>query len=200
MSPSYSKKNGIRYRFYVSSALLRGRKDAAGSVARIPAAEIEGAVLAALKTHEQAGDASDSIDALERVVVARSRILITMASDELPRPEIVIPWSAQKKDSRPTIEGDGSPKEARNESLIQSIVRAHARMHLLQDGTYGSVEDLADANNIHSKVIRQNLRLAFLSSGVASAILDGNQPARLSLARIPKLLSLKWTDHRSLPS
>src|SRR5260370_5362936 len=26
MSPSYSTKNGIRYRFYVSSALLRGRK------------------------------------------------------------------------------------------------------------------------------------------------------------------------------
>jgi hypothetical protein len=42
MSPSYSTKNGIRYRFYVSSALLRGRKDAAGSVARIAAAEIEG--------------------------------------------------------------------------------------------------------------------------------------------------------------
>src|SRR3954463_13530694 len=28
MSPSYSVKNGIRYRFYVSSALLRGRKEA----------------------------------------------------------------------------------------------------------------------------------------------------------------------------
>jgi hypothetical protein len=26
MSPNYSTKNGIRYRFYVSSALLRGRK------------------------------------------------------------------------------------------------------------------------------------------------------------------------------
>lgn len=40
MSPSYSTKNGIRYRFYVSSALLRGRKADAGSVGRVPAAEI----------------------------------------------------------------------------------------------------------------------------------------------------------------
>lgn len=34
MSPSFSSKNGVRYRFYVSSALLRGRKAAAGSVKR----------------------------------------------------------------------------------------------------------------------------------------------------------------------
>ena len=37
MSPSFSTKNGVRYRFYVSSALLRGRKAAAGSVGRIAA-------------------------------------------------------------------------------------------------------------------------------------------------------------------
>src|SRR3954453_12811236 len=50
MSPSYSTKNGIRYRFYVSSALLRGRRDAAGSVPRIPAAQIEDAVVATVAT------------------------------------------------------------------------------------------------------------------------------------------------------
>ena len=51
MSPSYSTKNGVRYRFYVSSALLRGRKTEAGSVARVAAAEIERVVLAALEQH-----------------------------------------------------------------------------------------------------------------------------------------------------
>jgi hypothetical protein len=44
MSPSFSRKNGVRYRFYVNSALLRGRKDKAGSVRRIAAREIEGVV------------------------------------------------------------------------------------------------------------------------------------------------------------
>jgi site-specific DNA recombinase len=47
MSPSYSTKNGVRYRFYVSSALLRGRKTDVGSVGRLSAAEIESAVLIA---------------------------------------------------------------------------------------------------------------------------------------------------------
>jgi hypothetical protein len=124
--------------------------------------------------------------------------LITIASGDLPRQEIVIPWTVQQKTARPRIEGDGSSKDTHNESLVQSVVRAHAWMHLLQDSAYNSIEELADANNIHPKVVRQNLRLAFLSSEVVSAILDGSQPASLSLAQIPKLLSLKWTDHRSL--
>jgi site-specific DNA recombinase len=34
MSPSFSTKNGVRHRFYVSSALLRGRKTEIGSVGR----------------------------------------------------------------------------------------------------------------------------------------------------------------------
>src|SRR6267378_4993969 len=50
MSPSFSSKNGVRYRFYVSSALLRGRKTETGSVGRVSAADIEGMVRAALKT------------------------------------------------------------------------------------------------------------------------------------------------------
>ena len=41
MSPSYSTKKGVRYRFYVSSALLRGRKAEAGSVGRVSAVAIE---------------------------------------------------------------------------------------------------------------------------------------------------------------
>ena len=49
MSPSFSRKNGVRYRFYVSSALLRGRKDKAGSVRRIAAREIEGVVEEAVR-------------------------------------------------------------------------------------------------------------------------------------------------------
>jgi hypothetical protein len=71
-------------------------------------------------------------------------------------------------------------------------------MHLLQNGSYGSIEELAEANSIHPKVVRQNLRLGYLSPEVTSAILDGSQPAALSLAQIPKLLSLKWTGHQSL--
>ena len=45
MSPSHALKKGVRYRYYVSSAIQQGRKADAGTVARVPAAEIEQAVL-----------------------------------------------------------------------------------------------------------------------------------------------------------
>jgi site-specific DNA recombinase len=96
------------------------------------------------------------------------------------------------------MEDGNAPEVARNESLIQSIVRAHAWVHCLQEGAYESIEQLAEANRLHPKVVRQALRLAFLSPDVTSAILEGGQPCGLSLARIPKLLQLLWTEHRSL--
>ena len=41
MSPSHAAKGGRRWRYYVSQAILQGRKHEAGSVARAPALEIE---------------------------------------------------------------------------------------------------------------------------------------------------------------
>jgi site-specific DNA recombinase len=51
MSPSHSNKLGVRYRYYVSHAILQQRKAEAGSVARVPAAEIEKHVLDGVRKH-----------------------------------------------------------------------------------------------------------------------------------------------------
>ena len=45
MSPSHTNKVGVRYRYYISHAILQQRKADAGSVSRVPAAEIEKLVL-----------------------------------------------------------------------------------------------------------------------------------------------------------
>ena len=205
MSPSYSTKNGVRYRFYVSSALLRGRKTDAGSIGRVSATEIESAVLTALQPHqgrEETNNGQDSFGAVERVVISRNQLTLTIAPSGAAhadgmRAEIKVTWSAKAKDSV-VVESDGATGGTLNESLIQSIVRAHVWMHSLQQKPYESIEDLADANNMHPKVVRQALRLAFLSPEVTSAVLEGRQPAGLSLAQIPKLLPLPWTEHRRL--
>jgi site-specific DNA recombinase len=49
MSPSHAAKGGQRWRYYVSRALLKGRKSDAGSVTRVPAARIEKQVFDAIK-------------------------------------------------------------------------------------------------------------------------------------------------------
>ena len=57
MSPSHTTKGGARYRYYVSQALLQSKVQGAGSIGRVPAAEIEALVLAALRHHLQASGA-----------------------------------------------------------------------------------------------------------------------------------------------
>jgi len=49
LSPSHAVKNGARYRYYVSQAVLQDRDGDAGSIIRIPAREIENLVAAAIR-------------------------------------------------------------------------------------------------------------------------------------------------------
>jgi hypothetical protein len=206
MSPSFSIKNGVRYRFYVSSALLRGRKAEAGSVGRVPATEIESAILTALQPHqgrEEANDWHDPFGVVQRVVIARDRLLLTIASSDATdadgtTAEMRIAWLPKTADPVPSIGGDDVQLGTHNEVLVQSVVRAHAWAKSFRDGTYQSVENLAEASCLHPKVVRQALRLAFLSPEVTSAILEGRHPPALSLAQIPKLLPLAWAEHRQL--
>jgi site-specific DNA recombinase len=48
MTPSFAIKRGVRYRYYVSRATTEGRRGEAGTIARVPAHDVEQAVLDAL--------------------------------------------------------------------------------------------------------------------------------------------------------
>jgi site-specific DNA recombinase len=61
MGASHASKGGRRWRYYVSRAALSGRRQEAGSVVRIPAAEIEDRVARAVGTH-LAGQANATVD------------------------------------------------------------------------------------------------------------------------------------------
>lgn len=53
MAPSHSNKRGLRYRYYVSRALLDGAPDKAGKPSRIPATTIEDLVITALRKERE---------------------------------------------------------------------------------------------------------------------------------------------------
>ena len=87
MSPSHAVKKGVRYRYYVSTALVQGRKAEAGSVARVPAQEIEALVLGALRERLASGLPEDRQEQREhlkqldlRVDVGNQTLEITWAS------------------------------------------------------------------------------------------------------------------------
>ena len=49
MTPSYAVKNGMRYRYYISAALVQGQPDKAAKLNRVPATEIEQLILSAVR-------------------------------------------------------------------------------------------------------------------------------------------------------
>jgi site-specific DNA recombinase len=205
MSPSFSAKNGVRYRFYVSSALLRGRKDAAGSVSRVAAQEIEGIVVASIRERINNADQSMSTEAIferiDRVTLKTKSIAVTTRLSGDDDSQIIkkfeVPWAAKDTTNAIQIEPDQSGQP--DQKLLQSVVRAHAWVSGLSDGTHASIEDLATTVDLHPKVIRQALRLAFLAPELTESILLGEQPSPTSLATIPFALPFRWRDQRRAP-
>ncbi len=71
-----------------------------------------------------------------------------------------------------------------NPELVQAVVRAHVWRKQLTDGAYDSIEALAHAVDLHPKVVRKAIQLAFLAPPVTKAILLGAQPQGLSLGAL----------------
>src|SRR5215211_4776734 len=80
MSPSHTNKGGARYRYYVCQAVLQKKPQPAGSIGRVPAAEIEALVITALRNHLQAsGTEAQSLPDNERELIEHhvERVMLT---------------------------------------------------------------------------------------------------------------------------
>ena len=67
MGPSHAAKGGRRWHYYVSRAILTGRKPDAGSVTRVPAARIEKQVFDAIKDVIASRHSTERLGALSHV-------------------------------------------------------------------------------------------------------------------------------------
>jgi DNA invertase Pin-like site-specific DNA recombinase len=195
MGPSFTRKNGVRYRFYVSTA-LRGRKHLAGSVKRVPATEIEQLIEQAIREQLRLEHSapSDIFDGIDRAVINSNHIRITMKPAYTGRP-IEIPWKATKAIAVTVIEPTDQSKS--DPKLLQAIVRDHAWLNDLTSGRYDSIEALAKDVKLHPKIIRQQLRLAFLAPAITEAVIAGGAGKKLTLAGIPKTLPLSWSKQQT---
>jgi len=201
MSPSFTLKNGVRYRFYVSSALLKGRKAEAGSVPRLSASEIEAAVFKAVRARLDCHSLAPPQCAekhVQRVVMHAKHLAITLKSaGDIETPTIEVPFTNRPHGNRAEIDESGANHSQRvaNPLLVQAIVRAHNWLKSLSDGTCSSIEDLARRLDLHPKVIRKGLRLAFLSPMITRGVLIGEQRgARLLLRDLDQAIALSWHE------
>jgi hypothetical protein len=138
------------------------------------------------------GEFDNGIDLgmVERVVVARDQLIITLAQpsstgDMGAIPEIRCPWQANIHDSKAKVVSDADTA-AHNESLIQSVVRSQAWIKSLREGAYDSIEMFAEANGLHQK--------SFASH-------SGSHSFRRTLRQLPwkadSRRDLRWHESRS---
>jgi hypothetical protein len=79
MSPTHANKFGVRYRYYVSQAILQNRRAEAGSIARVPAPEIETLVCDGVRRHLAAmGDGEPAPVTADRDLIERhvTRVIV----------------------------------------------------------------------------------------------------------------------------
>src|SRR5450759_120825 len=95
MIPTHATKAGVRYRYYVSTPFLHGeaKTASAGSVSRVPAADIEDTVVKSLKKHlatkpdgatscaVRLGDREALAQLVAGIVVHRDQLVIRLKSD-----------------------------------------------------------------------------------------------------------------------
>ena len=85
-----------------------------------------------------------------------------------------------------------SAKPRLDETLIRALARAHRWKRMLEDGTYRSAGEIADAESITRSFINRLLRLTLLAPDIQEAILDVPQPKVKPTTWHEQILYLGW--------
>jgi DNA invertase Pin-like site-specific DNA recombinase len=211
MSPSEVSRGSRRWRYYVSQAVLQGRKREAGSIPRLAAVEIEDKVLEAARS--AVGAEADSLssqgicDSLERVAIGRAGLTIEL-NHRLPAADgskiIQLSWTPRSpRRRREIVQGDGSRQAAlrpmRSEARGRFAIGFRDARHWLDQLIAGpaiSIASIAAREKRTERSIRQILSLAFLDPALVEAALQGHLPRGFGLKRLldlPVAWPEQWT-------
>jgi hypothetical protein len=201
MSPSYAvKRNGKRYHYYVSQALLQNNKGRAGTISRVPAEEIERLVQEAARTSDNDGPGSATEvlrQRVERVVVHADRIEIVKAvTDGMPGDEqevsrTIIVRAKLAHRNRAVVLDDG--RTAAEPVLLKALCRAHEWRTWLEQGEALSYQELASKAGVTPGYVQKVLPLAFLAPGLTRELLDGRRRLHGGLmAQLNRRIPIDW--------
>ena len=254
LSPTHSSKNGVRYRYYVSSSSVRGRprKDEVGRRWRIPALELEQTIVGSLRSllEDESGlsaliglermtpaEAKAALDAavtfgealnvedpaklreqmeqvLQRVEVGETSIEITVGIGSLRKVlglqntgdlgreshKIVVPVRITKRgvEQKLIVGADFVAPHIPDEALLTAIARAHSWVQEITSGRVADLNAVAKSECLPASYVRSHLPLAFLAPSIVMTVLEGRQPADLTLKHLMyrTQLPIDWSLQR----
>ena len=206
MTPSHARKGAIKYRYYISSALVQGQMEQAGSVNRVPAKEIEALVAKSIRNHlGQAANIEDAVlirDHVLRVEIRPDRLIVELANAksagangkrgiqriEVPwcktpatrRREILVPKTAAAYQVRPI-------RSENRALLVASIARGRRWLDELAINPDANVEAIAAREGCSARKVNMTISLSFLAPDLVRAAIEGRLPHGMGVARLCEL-------------
>jgi len=82
-------------------------------------------------------------------------------------------------------------------TLVKALARAFRWRRMLESGAVATVTEIAARERINASYVSRVLRLTLLAPGIVEAVLDGKQPARVTLPTLMKGVPVVWGKQRS---
>jgi site-specific DNA recombinase len=214
MSPSHARKGGVKYRYYLSSALLQGMAGRAGSIRRVPAAEIEALVVRSVREHFKPAAPIDDRSFIDTHVEVRpDQLVIHLARAKTPhrqrangnnilnvrwrrtpstrRREVLLPAGIPPQHARPI----------RSESralLVASIARGRLWLDELLADANANAESIANRERCSVRKVNMTISLAFLAPDLVKAAIAGRLPHGMGVARLADMPAEWSRQHQML--
>ncbi|MDD3419015.1 MAG: recombinase family protein [Candidatus Gastranaerophilales bacterium] len=140
-----------------------------------------------------------------KIILCKNRLLKTIAniqsSKEDEAIEIIknIQIHSTSQSGALIIDNAQSPKAKINPFLVKIIAKSYYWNKLLDEGKAKSSKDIQLLESLNdSSYIRDVLRLRFLSPRITESILEGRQPADLTVQKLFKVKTLDWAEQETL--
>jgi hypothetical protein len=221
MVPTHATKAGVRYRYYASAPVLHGeaRTASAGSVSRVPAAEVEEAVLKSLKDHlaeQQNGSVANAPRIDDRgtieplvaaIIVHKDKLVVRLTSDPADEASdhtydrsISIPWQKppSKRRRQILLPSNKSRSEVRPQhferraQLVSAIARGRQWLDDVVSGRVTTVVELCAREKCSVRQVNMTISLAFLAPSLVKAAIEGRLPRGIGIERLRDLPS-EWS-------
>ena len=120
-----------------------------------------------------------------------------------PIPDTVtihVPFHIAKRGGRKEMvlpEGAAQAPKPDN-TLVKALARAFRWKRMLESGEFASISELAEKEGIAFTYMARLMRLSLLSPELVDAVMDGHQPANITLANLMDPFPADWKEQHRL--
>jgi site-specific DNA recombinase len=219
MIPTHATKAGIRYRYYASTTVLLGeaKTASAGSISRVPAADIEDVIVKSLEAHLTDGTTSGAVQfrngaalaqLVASIVVHPNKLVVRFKSDQTDEapdqsdsPSLTIAWQKppSKRARRILLPHGKTRSDARPEQferrarLVNAIAKGRRWLDDVISGRVTNITELCTREECSVRQVNMTISLAFLAPNLVKAAVEGRLPRGIGVERL-RDLPTEWSQ------